>query len=764
LKSGKEKWCAGCHDDDRIVVDNPAASFVCSWSTSTAYPDQSYGDDVRYIAANGAGDCTATWVPEIPSGKGGDYTVYARWTSNAARATSVPYTIVYNGGTDTVWVDQTQNGGTWYALGAYDFAEGTSGSVMVSDNATGGNWVIADAIMLVEYGTRAPNVIGEDTNDDDIFDYGYYVTGHKIGCLACHDATLAHIDHVPRTYASWIDNYQSGYRLKSVDGGEPMNVPRAASDPISNWQDFALCLSCHDRDEVLAEIPSDLSVPHTNFWNDDDLDRNSHYVHLRAASLHYDSDFNGTADSAGSCIACHNVHGSPTPAMIRHGELIGAVPALDFLYYKAVPPATATWTSPTLVGGGDYNVYAIWTSNDYRAQDVTYTVYYDGAGSPATSGPLDQRSNGGVWNSLGTFHYDASSFGSVMIDNSFTQGKWVIADAVRWEKVGGGDDLIVDNPAAVYTPSDWLVSTGFPTQRYGDDFQYHGALDAVLDPTATLIDSVGGKMRMENLISENGVCEACHFAISYFRTPFLDPKVLNPQAAPNSAPNDGTGSSLLTVSVLDPYDSATVTIDLSPIGGSASQQMYDDGTNGDVTAGDGIYSYQTDVGMGTTDGIKALDIMATNLSGTDEGVLGLQVLDPNAIYIDNPGATFVCSWSTSTAFPEQRWGDDVRYIAAGGTGSCTASWVPDIPVGQGGTYDVYANWTSNAFRATSVPYMISYNGGTHTEWVDQTQDGGSWYHLGAFDFAEGTSGSVMVSDDATGGPWVVADAIKLKKQ
>jgi len=46
-------------------------------------------------------------------------------------------------------------------------------------------------------------------------------------------------------------------------------------------------------------------------------------------------------DSRMSCPACHNVHGAPNPAMIRHGELISTrgtqdkLPALSFRWYKA---------------------------------------------------------------------------------------------------------------------------------------------------------------------------------------------------------------------------------------------------------------------------------------------------------------------------------------------------------------------------------------------------------------------------------------------
>lgn len=51
---------------------------------------------------------------------------------------------------------------------------------------------------------------------------------------------------------------------------------------------------------------------------------------------HHNND--GVADSRISCPACHNVHGSPSPGMLRHGELISTmgtldkVPSLNFQY------------------------------------------------------------------------------------------------------------------------------------------------------------------------------------------------------------------------------------------------------------------------------------------------------------------------------------------------------------------------------------------------------------------------------------------------
>ena len=50
----------------------------------------------------------------------------------------------------------------------------------------------------------------------------------------------------------------------------------------------------------------------------------------------------------------------------------------------------------------------------------------------------------------------------------------------------------------------------------------------------------------------------------------------------------------------------TVTGNLSAIGGSTTQTLYDDGTNGDATAGDNIFSYNATVSPSTTTGTKTL--------------------------------------------------------------------------------------------------------------------------------------------------------------
>src|SRR5262249_17718887 len=75
------------------------------------------------------------------------------------------------------------------------------------------------------------------------------------------------------------------------------------------------------------------------------------------------------------------------------------------------------------------------------------------------------------------------------------------------------------------------------------------------------------------------------------------------------APGDTTLFTLtVTPGTHPPSTGITVTGDLTLIGGSSTQQFFDDGTHGDVTAGDQIFSFQAPVASGTAAGTKNLAI------------------------------------------------------------------------------------------------------------------------------------------------------------
>jgi uncharacterized protein len=66
----------------------------------------------------------------------------------------------------------------------------------------------------------------------------------------------------------------------------------------------------------------------------------------------------------------------------------------------------------------------------------------------------------------------------------------------------------------------------------------------------------------------------------------------------------------------------TVTADLTPIGGSASQAFLDDGMDGDVTAGDSIFSFRATVAPSVAPGSKALGVTI----GDDQARVGLAAI------------------------------------------------------------------------------------------------------------------------------------------
>jgi uncharacterized protein YdeI (BOF family) len=86
-------------------------------------------------------------------------------------------------------------------------------------------------------------------------------------------------------------------------------------------------------------------------------------------------------------------------------------------------------------------------------------------------------------------------------------------------------------------------------------------------------------------------------------------------ATPNSVlPGEST---LLTVTVTPAGDSTGITVsaDLTPIGGNASQTFYDDGTHGDVADSDNTFSFSAVVGLAIPSGANTLFATASDLQG-----------------------------------------------------------------------------------------------------------------------------------------------------
>ena len=143
-----------------IIIDNPAATLVGSWTTGTTATDK-YGTNYYYCTTASSETKSARWTPNIITA--GNYNVYVWYPQGSNRSARAPYTVYWNGGSATTNVNQQTNGGMWNLIAsAKPFLVGTGGSVKVG-NGTGETSlnVMADAVKFVYVpgaDTQAPTV------------------------------------------------------------------------------------------------------------------------------------------------------------------------------------------------------------------------------------------------------------------------------------------------------------------------------------------------------------------------------------------------------------------------------------------------------------------------------------------------------------------------------------------------------------------------------------------------------------------------------
>jgi len=128
---------------------------------------------------------------------------------------------------------------------------------------------------------------------------------------------------------------------------------------------------------------------------------------------------------------------------------------------------------------------------------------------------------------------------------------------------------------------------------------------------------------------------------------------------------------------------------------------------------------------------------------------------------DATGVTVTGAWTASTFGAGLRFGSNYLQDDNTGKGAKSVRFTPTLE--HAGSYEVFAWWTTNANRATNVPFDINHSGGTTTVAVNQQLNGAQWRSLGVYNFAAGTAGNVLVRTTGTSG-YVIADAVRFVKQ
>jgi beta-glucanase (GH16 family) len=128
-----------------VTVDNTDTANIDPagiWTASSFTPGY-LGTNYAHDGNAGKGTKSFTYLPPLLADDA--YLVYARWTTDANRATNVPIDILEsNGVVSTVTVNQQLKGGQWNLLGVYDLAVLTAEATIRTTGTNG--YVIADGL------------------------------------------------------------------------------------------------------------------------------------------------------------------------------------------------------------------------------------------------------------------------------------------------------------------------------------------------------------------------------------------------------------------------------------------------------------------------------------------------------------------------------------------------------------------------------------------------------------------------------------------
>ncbi|GAA3400997.1 cadherin-like beta sandwich domain-containing protein [Paenibacillus hodogayensis] len=127
-----------------------------------------------------------------------------------------------------------------------------------------------------------------------------------------------------------------------------------------------------------------------------------------------------------------------------------------------------------------------------------------------------------------------------------------------------------------------------------------------------------------------------------------------------------------------------------------------------------------------------------------------------SVIVDNADSESDGSWSRATAANDY-YGDNYVTAKAGGQPTSRMRWKPELP--DGGLYNVYyklpvgrSEWASDA------AVTVHYDGGEQTYAINEKTTNGDWTLLGKHPFAAGRSGYVEMTNRASAGSVVAADA------
>ena len=231
--------------------------------------------------------------------------------------------------------------------------------------------------------------------------------------------------------------------------------------------------------------------------------------------------------------------------------------------------------------------------------------------------------NGEVWRSGGTGNANNVSFNYTLTDTlpADISGAGTGVPALNFTKTTTGSAGAVDGNAAANRAA---ISGSVPNISWAPGTYLVIRFDDVDDPGAD--DGLG---------VDDVALTASDTAVQ------TNPVASNPLAAPNTL--EQGQQTLLSVKVTagaNPVSTGiAVVANLTAIGGSATQQFFDDGTNGDSSPNDGTFSYLATVGANTTPGATNIAVRVADAQNRTDNTFIALTVNPKTF----PSTTLVIS-------------------------------------------------------------------------------------------------------------------------
>jgi len=652
-----------------VMIDNGDFGTSSTGTWKTSGGSNPYGTDSLF-ARPGA---TYTW--QFDSQPTGQYEVLMWWTYTTTRGSGIIVDI--NAGTyHTVSINQLENGGKWNSLGTYSF--NSSGNVTITastESLPDGRAVstCADAVWFRQISANISPVAYIDSISPNPARSGeeIFFSGHGED----DDGFVALY-----AWVSDIDGMLSSsptFSLSSLSDGIH-EISLSVQDNEGTWS---------APETIILEVGY---IPIV-FIIDDGDPKTSYSGNWKTSAV---SDWYDT----------------------------------NSLYSKE-DGDTYTWTfSPGV--SSDYEVSLWWTEYSNRDDDVPIAIEHHDGTDIVT---IDQRENGGQWNIMGQYYFEAGSNYKITVTAQAGSSS-TCADAVRFISVDTNQPPAATIVSILPNPADNGEAVLFEGSGHDPDgtvvgYAWRSNIDADWDNTSAFFSS--------DTLSE-GIHEISFMVIDNqgrWSTPVTENLVVG--TPPPTAAID-----YITPNPATPDTSVTFSGHGDVVNGSITGYLWESSIDGELSS-------DTTFTTTLTQGTHIIYFTVFNGDEPSEPATQELTITYPEIIIDNgnAGTSFTGIWRDSSG--SDPYGFNSFYARP----EATYTWQFDSQ--PAGIYEVFLWWTETSSRGTHVEVDIN---GVDTVTINQLENGGQWNSIGRYFF--NSNGSVTVI--ATGSTSTCADAAKFK--